>query len=42
MMRYMLKGVRRVLRCMPEAVEGELCLLELLEVTHCVLLCMIF
>src|SRR6266480_1077728 len=30
----MLEGVRRVLLCMPEAMEGELCLLEVLEATR--------
>ena len=29
--------IRCVLRCMPEAVEGELCLLEVLEAMRCML-----
>jgi len=35
----MLKSTRRVLICGLEAVEGELCLLEMPEVMRCVLLC---
>ena len=31
----------RVLFCMLEVVEGDLCLLEVLEVMCCVLLCML-
>jgi len=34
----MLEGMRRVLRCMLEVVEGELCLLEVPELMRCVLL----
>ncbi len=40
----MLEGMRRVLLCMPEVVEGDLCLLELLEVLNvmrCVLFCIL-
>ena len=37
----MLEGMRRVLLCMLEAVEGEICLLEVLEAMQCVLLCML-
>src|SRR6266480_998554 len=37
----MLEGMGRVLRCMLEAVEGELCLLEVPEVMHRVLLCLL-
>ena len=46
----MLEGMRGVLLCMMEAVEGELCLLEVLEVLQvlevlevmrCVLLCIL-
>ncbi len=33
--------MRRVLLCMLEAVEGELCLLEELEVMRCVLFCIL-
>ena len=33
--------MRRVLLCMLEAVEGEICLLDVLEVMRCVLLCML-
>ena len=33
--------MRRVLLPMLEAVEGELCLLEVPEVTRCVLLCIL-
>ena len=36
----MLDGMRSVLLCAMEAVEGGLCLLEVLEVMRCVLLCM--
>ena len=36
----MLEGMGRVLRCMLEAVEGELCLLEVPEVMRCLLLCL--
>ncbi len=35
------KAMRRVLLCMLEAMEGGLCLLEVLEMTRCVLLCML-
>jgi len=35
-----LEGMRRVLLCMLEAAEGELCLLEVLEAMRCVRLCM--
>ncbi len=40
----MLEGMRRVLLCVLEVVEGEFCLLEVLEVTEvmrCVLLSML-
>ena len=40
----MMKGMRCMLFCMPEALEGELCLLEVLEVLEAmrrVLLCML-
>src|SRR6266480_3942349 len=40
----MLEGMRRVLLCMLEVVEGELCLLEVLkvqDVMRCVLLCIL-
>src|SRR6266480_6935319 len=32
----MLEGMRRVLLCMLEAVEGEICLLEVLEAMRCI------
>src|SRR6266480_3748928 len=37
----MLEGMRRVLLCMLEAVEGEICLLAVPEVMRCVLLCLL-
>ncbi len=37
----MLEGMRRVLRCMLEAVEAELCSLEAVEMMRCVLLCIL-
>ena len=37
----LLKGMRRVLLCMLEAVEGELCLLSVPAAMHCMLLCLL-
>jgi len=39
--RCMLEVIRRVLLCILEAVEGDLCLLEVPEATRCVLLCIL-
>ena len=40
-MRRDAEGMRRVLLGMLEAAEGDLCLLELLDVMRCMLLCML-